>query len=187
MKRKIKKTGIFLASCLQHLEYRRTRQKHGTLDLQEEVYIKIPEIRKRKLEIPKIEKKDWEHAVQDGETVSMKKERIGTRSGNMETKGQRDIYLVTPPVDGTYRLETEQMKKNASVVISVQSLSGQKTEREKECKNAESVTLQLKAGETYFITVAAEEGVWDISDRYLLRKNGKGYFWIYRNSGQHGI
>ena len=93
MKRKIKKTGIFLAVLLTTFGIQTDAAKNTAQDLQEEVYIKIPEIRKRKLEIPKIEKEDWEHAVQDGETVSMKKERIGTRSGNMETKGQRDIYL----------------------------------------------------------------------------------------------
>ena len=178
MKRKIKKTGIFLAVLLTTFGIQTDAAKNTAQDLQEEVYIKIPEIRKRKLEIPKIEKEDWEHAVQDGETVSMKKERIGTRSGNMETKGQRDIYLVTPPVDGTYRLETEQMKKNASVVISVQSLSGQKTEREKECKNAESVTLQLKAGETYFITVEQKKefGTYQIDICYeKTEKDISGY------------
>ena len=116
MKRKIKKTGIFLAVLLTTFGIQTDAAKNTAQDLQEEVYIKIPEIRKRKLEIPKIEKEDWEHAVQDGETVSMKKERIGTRSGNMETKGQRDIYLVTPPVDGTYRLETEQMREDRNLL-----------------------------------------------------------------------
>ena len=137
---------------------------------------------KKKLEVPEIEKRDWEHAEWDGDTVSIKKERIGTRNGNMKKTGQMDTYFVTPPVDGTYRFEIEQMKKDASVFVSIQSLSGQKIENEKECQNKEEITAQLKAGETYRIIVRQKKsfGTYQVNIEYeKSQKDISGYTEIW--------
>jgi len=197
MRRKMKKTGIFFAILLTVFGMQ-TKAEESTekLNIQEEQqYIKIPKTLKKKLEVPEIEKRDWEHAEWDGDTVSIKKERIGTRNGNMKKTGQMDTYFVTPPVDGTYRFEIEQMKKDASVFVSIQSLSGQKIEKEKECQNKEEITAQLKAGETYRIIVRQKKsfGTYQVNIEYeKSQKDISGYTEIwdsmeYKNQCNHYI
>lgn len=180
MRRKIKKTGIFLAILLTVFGMQ-TKAEENTVKLNtqtKERYIKIPEILEKDIKVSKIEKKDWERASWDGDVVSIKKERTGTRNGTMKKAGQTDTYLITPPVDGTYRFKTEKMKKNASVLLSVQSMSGKEIEKAKECQNKEEVTVQLKAAETYRIIVQQKKnfGTYQINIGYEKpQKDISGY------------
>lgn len=79
---------------------------------------------------------------------------------SMEYKNQHNVYTLTAPADGRYRIAFEGTKENASFSVKITDSTGETVYENRQIKRGEGIILDgWKAEETYTIDVGQEETI----------------------------